>query len=103
MDVTITTRKESVPDSVRRYMTERLTRLQRFEQRPTTATVSFGSERGRKNVEIRLHVAGGTSPLLANGAGESFRSAVDEAVEKVLRQLKRERQRYREHQAPKPV
>ena len=103
MNITITKRNESVSDNVRRYMEERLTRLQRFEQRPTTATVCFGSERGQKNVEIRLHVTGGNSPLKAMGGGDSFRSAVDVAVDKVLRQLKRERERYREHQAPGPA
>jgi len=101
MHVTITTRNEAVSNNVRRHMEERLARVQRFEQRPTTATVCFGSARGQKNVEIKLNVAGGPSPLLANGGGASFRSALDAAVDKLLRQLKRERERHREHQAPR--
>lgn len=98
MNVTMKARNEAVPDTVRRHMEARLSRLQRFERRPTTATVCFGSERGLKNVDIRLKVAGGPSPLLANAGAPSFRSAVDAAVDKLLRQLKRKRERYRRQQ-----
>ena len=102
MEVSFTARHGTVPESVRRHVEERLERLQKFEKRPLNAHIYFDAEGSEKRVEAQIKVAGGGS-VVAVGAADNYRAAADVAMERAERQLKRERERYREHQAPKPM
>ena len=100
MEITITARHNPVSDAVRLHTTEKLERLARFERRPTHAEVLFDAERAEKKVEIRVVVTGGGT-FLAQGAGGSYRAAVDAAVDRLARQLKREHERVVDHASTK--
>jgi ribosomal subunit interface protein len=100
MEITITARRTPVSEAVRLHTEEKLERLERFERRPTHAEILFDAERAEKKVEIRVVVAGGGT-FLAQGTAGSYRAAVDAAVERLTRQLKREHERVVDHQASK--
>jgi ribosomal subunit interface protein len=93
MDVTITARHCTIPESLR-DQTERLMRgMQRLHTRATSAAVSFESDGFEKHVEARLHLGGGP-PLVAHASGPTFRAALDRASTRLDRQVKRRRKRW---------
>ena len=100
MNVSITTRHCSVSERTRGEATERLRRLRRYEPRLANAEVQFDDDHGTKQVETRIFVAGSHS-IVAHGSGDTFRSALDRSIDRLTRQLKRRRERVREHKAPK--
>lgn len=93
MDVTITARHCTVPDSIRDVTQRRIRRLERFRPRATSASVMFEENGARRLCEVRMMVAGG-APLVASAEGFSFRNALDEAMARLQRQLKRHRERH---------
>ena len=92
MEITINARHITVPESVRNQATQRLSRLQRLNRRLTGGTIVFVAERNARRAEARLAVAGGP-PILGHGEGPTLRAALDAAVERLERQLKRRRER----------
>jgi ribosomal subunit interface protein len=100
MQVSITARHCTVPETVRRHADERVRRLSRYDARLTSADVVFEADHGSKQAELRLFVAG-QSVLVASGAGETFRAGIDRALERARRRLRRNRERRRDHQAVK--
>jgi ribosome-associated translation inhibitor RaiA len=65
-----------------------------------TAEVEFDDDHGMKQVETRIFVAGSHS-IVAHGTGDTFRTALDRSIDRLTRQLKRRRERVRDHKAPK--
>jgi putative sigma-54 modulation protein len=102
MEVSFTARHGSIPDSVRRHTEERLQRLAKFERRPTHAHIYLEKDGQQRRAEAHMTVAGGGT-FIAAGEGQTLRAAIDAALERAERQLKKERERYRDHQAPKPA
>jgi ribosomal subunit interface protein len=100
MNVSITTRHCSVSERTRAEAQDRLQRLKRYEPRVATAEVEFDDDHGMKQVETRIFVAGSHS-ITAHGTGDTFRTALDRSIDRLTRQLKRRRERVRDHQAPK--
>lgn len=94
MDITMNARHCTVPESLRRLAQARLERLQRFDTRMQSATVTFQAESGVKQVDIRAAIKGGP-PQLGQGTGATFRSALDRALERMERQVKRRREKRR--------
>jgi ribosomal subunit interface protein len=92
MDITINARHTTVPDSLRNQATKRLTRMQRLHRRLTGAAIVFDVERGKRRAEARLAIGGGP-PLIGRGEGPTLRAAMDSALERLERQLKRSRDR----------
>lgn len=99
MHVTITARHCTVSDAVRERALERVDRLAKYEPRASAGDVIFDEENGTRRAEIRVSVDG--APIqVARSDGETFRAALDGALQKVTRQLKREREKRVDHQAP---
>lgn len=98
MEVNITTRHCSIPESVRNHMQRLVSRLERYEARTMAVNVSFDADHGVKSVDARVAVPG-APPLVAHAAGPSFRTALDRATRRIERQLRRNRQRRRRHRA----
>jgi ribosomal subunit interface protein len=92
MEITINARHISVPESVRNQATQRMSQLQRLNRRLTGGTIVFAAERNARRAEARLAVAGGP-PILGHGEGPTLRAALDAAIERLERQLKRRRER----------
>lgn len=100
MEISVTSRHCTVSEKTRIEAEERINRLQRLEPRLENAVVEFDDDHGTKQVETRIFVAGSHS-IVAHGSGDTFRTALDRSIDRLTRQLKRRRERIREHQAPK--
>jgi ribosomal subunit interface protein len=100
MNVSITTRHCSVSERTRSEAEERLQRLQRYEPRVANAEIEFDDDHGTKQVETRIFVMGSHS-IVAHGSGDTFRTALDRSIDRLTRQLKRRRDRIRDHKGPK--
>jgi ribosomal subunit interface protein len=92
MDVTINARHGRVPDSLRNQALQRMARLNRLDRRITSGTIVFDGAPNGRHVEARLTVAGGP-PLVSNADGATTRAAMDGALNRLERQLKRRRKR----------
>ena len=86
MRITITARHCDIPDALRARARERLERLARFAPRPHDGSVVFVADNGRPTVEVRLHTVRG-AVLVGTARGADHRTALDQAVAKVRRQL----------------
>jgi len=100
MQVNITARHCNVPERVRVEAQQRVERLQRYEPRVDNAVIEFDADHGHKQVETRIFVKGSHS-IIAHGSGESFRTALDKSLDRLTRQLKRRRERLRDHKGVK--
>lgn len=95
MEIQINARNVKASDSLRAQAAFRMERLQRLEQRITSATITFEVDGTTKRAEARLNAAGGP-PVIAEGNGATLRNALDAAMDRIERQLKRRRQRRRD-------
>jgi ribosomal subunit interface protein len=96
MEITMNARHCTVPESIRRQAQARLERLQQFEPRMLGTTVTFAVESGIKQVDIRAHMKG-APPQVGRGTGPTFRNALDSAMERMERQVKRRREKRRSY------
>lgn len=101
MDVTITALHCTIPDSVRDLTERRMSALERYGRRATSAAVSFSADHGQKACEARVGIAGGP-PRIARATGPTFRAALDRAADRLERQLKRYQDRRRRHRGATP-
>jgi len=100
MQVNITARHCNVPKKVRLEAEQKLQRLHRYEPRVANVVVEFDNDHGSKQVATRVHLAGNHS-IIATGIGETYHTALGQSLERLTRQLKRARERIRDHKAPK--
>ena len=82
-------------DSLRRYATEKLTRVERFFDRIIKMEVELTEERNRHGVEHRVEVTLRTpgESLRAHGEGPDHFAAIDKVADRLETQLKRVKDR----------
>lgn len=100
MQVIISARHFEVSDGLRQLVVERFSRLERFEERIGRVEVTLLEEKNRYEVEGDLSVDGRGS-VHAHAEAADFRTALDQVVAKLARQLKKGRSRYKDHNAIK--
>lgn len=98
MNVTITARHFVIPERVRRRALDRVQRLRRYDPRILAADVAFVRERATYIAEARLEIAGEPAAFARAKAADPG-AALDRMIERLRRQLKRERERARDHRA----
>jgi len=86
MQLTITSRREDVPEALRLRAEAVVDRLARLAHRPTHAQVEFGLEHQRATAELRLHAARGAVHV-ASAEADDHRTALDRAAAKLRHQL----------------
>ncbi|MFP4622755.1 MAG: ribosome hibernation-promoting factor, HPF/YfiA family [Gemmatimonadota bacterium] len=99
MDVRITARHVELSESFTAFAHERTRKLLKYEPRLTAVDLLFEDDHGRFTTEVRADVPG-VPPLIARAGSEDRRSALDSAIRKLGRQLRRERSKRLDHQAP---
>jgi ribosomal subunit interface protein len=99
MDVRITARRATVGAAFLKHAEERVRKLEKYEPRLQSVTILVDEDRGRVSVEARAEVPG-TAVMIASSTASSDRSALDGALEKLRRQLRRGRTRRTDHKAP---
>jgi putative sigma-54 modulation protein len=93
MDIQISGRGVDLAPGLRRRMEAKLAKVGRLVPKATEARVVLGLERHRHLAEVTLQAKRAT--LHAEGAGSDIQSAVDLAVEALLRQARRRHDRVR--------
>jgi ribosomal subunit interface protein len=92
MQITINARNGRLPDSLRNQAEQRLSRMERFDRRLTSATLVIDGAPNGHRAEVRIPTAGGP-PLIAHAEAATLRAALDGAIDRVERQLKRRSER----------
>jgi putative sigma-54 modulation protein len=92
MEITINARHGKLPDSLRNQAQQRLSRMERFDRRLTSATLVIDAVPNGHHAEARIAPAGGP-PLIGHNNAATLRAAIDGAISRVERQLKRRRER----------
>ncbi|MCH7533353.1 MAG: ribosome-associated translation inhibitor RaiA [Gemmatimonadetes bacterium] len=99
MRIQITARHCNVPDTLLRRTEEQIQKLSRYDPRVGSAEVTYTEEKRSRKAEVVLHIHG-AEPVVAHAEEREFRSALDKAIDRITRMLKRERQQHRDHWAP---
>ena len=79
------------------YATEHIAKIARFEHKPTRAEFTFSSEKSVKRVD--LHLRGEHLELHATAEAEDYVHGIDLALEKMARQLARQKARVKKRSA----
>lgn len=89
-----------VTDSLRNYVTTKLTRIERHNERITNVHVVLSVEKLRQKAEATLHVSG--AEMHADAESEDLYAAIDALADKLDRQIikHKEKQRVDRHQRP---
>lgn len=95
MDVTISALHGTIPDSLNEHASRHARRLEKYSLKAAALAVFFEKEYGQRVAEARLTVAGGP-PMIGRATGATYRNALNEAISKVERQIKRARSRQRQ-------
>src|SRR5690606_24119322 len=88
MEIRINARHGKLPESLRNQAEQRLGRLGRLDTRITSASMVVDGNARMHRVEARVSAAGGP-PLIGHAEGPTLRGAMDGAIHRVERQLKR--------------
>lgn len=88
MRITITARHCEVTEHLRERARELVSRLEKIAPRLDTARVTFSEDHGEAEVELQMRGVRGQAHL-ARGAGGDHRTALDRAVERMRRQVRR--------------
>ena len=99
MRVQITARHCNVPDALLNRTEEHIQKLSRYDSRISSAEVIYTEEKRSRTAEVVVHIDRG-EPVVARAEEREFRSALDKAIDRITRMLKRERQQHRDHRAP---
>jgi len=97
--VQISARHCDVPADVLERTEAQVASLSKYSPRASAAEVVYMEEKLTRIVEIIMHIDGG-EPVVARGEGDEFRSALDQVIDRMSRQLRRQRERRTNHKAP---
>ncbi len=101
MDIQITTRHDiKATASTKEMINKKLSKLDKFTEKFTSCHVVLDSESVYKVVEIVMN--GRSKTVTALAKEENMGKAIDEAVDKAQRQLRKINTKIKDHKAPKP-
>ena len=95
MNVSVTFRTSEGEDWQKTYVEERIVRLKKYLDVPAEAHVVLSTEKFRNVVEINLSANGWN--VNAKEEAKDMHLAVDSCVDKIEKQLKKQREKTREH------
>lgn len=99
MRIQIAERQCQVPPNVRGRAEKRVSGLSRYSPQASAAEIIFSEEGVERIVEVIVHIDG-AEPIVARAADPEFLSALNKVVDRIARQLRRQRERRTDHQAP---
>jgi len=95
MEIRITSRHTKASQDLQDTITAEINRLEKFFDKITSCHVVLDSESIDKTVEITMHAQG--HEVVGQAKAENLGKAIDEAVEKVERQLKKLNEKAKSH------
>lgn len=99
MDIVVVARHGTLPGHVEELARTQFERLERYEQRVSRVDVTVTNEKNRWEVDAHASVDR-DEPVHSHGEARDVRTAIDQAVDRMTRQVKRLRERHRDHQGP---
>ena len=99
MEVRITSRHSTLPESLRERTEELLSRLNRYGAPVSAVEVIFDEEKNSKKIEGILHIDR-TDPIVATGEGDDFNEALSQVNDRLRRQLRKLQEQVTDHRAP---
>ena len=99
MEVRITSRHSTLPESLRDRTQELLSRLNRYGAPVSAVEVIFDEEKNSKKIEGILHIDR-TDPIVATGEGDDFNEALSQVNDRLRRQLRKLQEQVTDHRAP---
>ncbi|HLF31602.1 MAG TPA: ribosome-associated translation inhibitor RaiA [Xanthomonadales bacterium] len=97
MQINLTGHHVEVTPALRDYVNDKLQRISRHFDHVISINVVLNVERHRNDAEATLHAAG--KSLFANASDMDMYAAIDGLVDKLDKQVKRYKERLRDHQA----
>ncbi len=91
MKITVVGRQMSIRDELRELAEKKLSKLDRYFDGEGKATVTFSCKRNRENIEITISAA--NTLFRCETDGDSFRTAIDRAVDTIDRQIRKNKTR----------
>jgi putative sigma-54 modulation protein len=98
-EIEFKSRHEPLTERMRQHATRKLQKLQRFNDRVRRIEVVADHAHEEPQVEILVHMRRGV-PLVARERGDSFAATIDALVEKMEKQLKRQKEKRKDHKVP---
>lgn len=95
MQLTISGHHLDITDSIRDYVTSKLSRLERHHDRITSTTVILSVEKLIQKAEATVHVSG--AEFFADSEHEDLYAAIDTLTDKLDRQLIKHKEKQRGH------
>ena len=100
MNIEINGHNVEVTQALRAYVTEKLERLHRHFDNLIGAHVVLKLERVEHFAEATLSVGGRTKDIHAEASAEDMYAAIDKMVDKVDRQVRRHKNKVKDHNRP---
>lgn len=91
MKIVMTGRQMSVRESLKQLTEQKLAKFDKFFGEDTEARVAFNCKHDRQNVEITISYGG--TLFRSEESADTFQSAIDEAVESLDRQIRKNKTR----------
>ena len=91
MKITFVGRQMTVPEDIKAIAEKKLAKLDRYFADEETATLKFSSKHNSENIE--LTIMSGNTIFRCETSDETFRNALDKAVETIDRQIRKNRTR----------
>lgn len=101
MRITMTARHTEIDDDLRAHTRELVAKVAKLARRPHHAQVTFTEDHGEAAVEIEVHVPRGRIHV-AKSQAPDHRSALDEAIARVKRQILDEKETPRPRRKTRP-
>jgi putative sigma-54 modulation protein len=95
MDITVTFRHLESTDALRDYAREKVSRIKKYVGTPADVAVVLSLEKHRHQAEITLNTNGIT--VNAKDVTEDMYAAIDLAVDKLERQVKKHKEKIKDH------
>jgi len=95
MEITVTFRHLESTDALRDYAREKVSRIKKYVGTPAEAAVVLSLEKRRHTAEITLNIDGIT--INAKEVTEDMYSSIDLAVDKLERQVKKHKEKIKDH------
>ncbi len=99
MEVRITSRHTTLPESLRVRTEELLSKLEKYDARVSVVEVIFDEEKNSKKIEGILHIDR-SDPIVATGEGAEFSEALSQVNERLVRQLRKLHEQTKDHRGP---
>lgn len=100
MQIIVAARHFDLSDNLKRHVREKFGDMDKYDERVRKLEVTLTEEKNRRNVDVLASVDR-AGQVHAEAEDGDFRTAIDTARNRLVRQIKRQRARHRDHQGPR--